>query len=216
MICRSAQPFHFLFSGLAFWGLVGLRQAAPPGDPLQVLPSARNTPWLVLDLARTDPAQHAFWVDHVRTALPQIAEVNAVEREEDHFAYRRVVYTGGYEVTTSGLSDGTLRILTLSLLPYLPARALPRLLVTEEPENGIHPRAIETVTQSLGMIEDSQVWVSTHSPLVLAGTELDQVLAARINQEGEVSIVRGDEHPRLKDWQETVDIGTLFAAGVLS
>ena len=49
---------------------------------------------------------------------------------------------------------------------------MPRLLVTEEPENGIHPRAIETVVQSLGMLYDSQVWVSTHSPIVLAHTEL--------------------------------------------
>jgi predicted ATPase len=197
-------------------GWADLRQAAPPGDPPRLLPSARNTPWLALHLQERDPARFSFWVDHVRTALPQVSGITAVEREEDHYAYLRVAYTGGYEVTSSGLSEGTLRILTLTLLPYLPASALPLLLVTEEPENGIHPRAIETVVQSLSAIEGTQVWVSTHSPIVLADTALDDVLATRLDGDGAVSVVPGARHPRLRDWQGTVDLGTLFAAGVLS
>ena len=33
--------------------------------------------------------------------------------------------------------------------------------------------------------------------------------------EGAVDIVTGREHPRLKDWHGEVDLGTLFASGVL-
>jgi predicted ATPase len=173
-------------------------------------------PWLALDLQEADPDRFSSWVDHVRTALPQITGIRAIEREEDHFAYFAVEYAGGYRVTSSGLSDGTLRILTLTLLPYLDETAMPRLLVTEEPENGIHPRAIETVVQSLSSLYESQVWVSTHSPIVLAHTDLTDVLAARLETDGSVSVVPGDQHPRLRDWQGSLDIGTLFAAGVLS
>jgi predicted ATPase len=193
-----------------------LSQAAPPGDPSLVLPSARNTPWLALELQERDPGRFAFWVDHVRTALPQVAGITAVEREEDHYAYLRVRYSGGYEVTSSGLSEGTLRILALTLLPYLPSTALPALLVTEEPENGIHPRAIETVMQSLASITGAQVLVSTHSPIVLADTSLDDVLAARLDRKGAVTVVPGPRHPRLEQWQGGIDLGALFAAGVLS
>ncbi|HEX5495580.1 MAG TPA: AAA family ATPase [Mycobacteriales bacterium] len=193
-----------------------LRQAAPPGDPPRLLPSARNTPWLALNLQAEHPDRCASWVDHVRTALPQVEQISAQEREEDHHAYFSVEYSGGYRVTSSGLSDGTLRILALTLLPYLMPSAVPRLLITEEPENGIHPRAIETVVQSLNSLYDSQVWVSTHSPIVLAHTDLGDVLAARLNGDGGVEVVPGDQHPRLRDWQGSLDIGTLFAAGVLS
>lgn len=126
------------------------------------------------------------------------------------------MYAGGYEVTSSGLSEGTLRIFALTLLPYLPPSMLPALLVTEEPDNGIHPRAIETVAQSLASIAGTQVWVSTHSPIVLADTQLDDVLAARLDGEGAVTVVPGPRHPRLKDWRGGIDLGTLFAAGVLS
>jgi predicted ATPase len=193
-----------------------LRQAAAPGDPARLLPSGRNLPWLVLALQRADHERFAFWVDHVRTALPQVDAIEAVEREEDHYAYLAITYASGYRVTSTGLSEGTVRILALSLLPYLPAAAMPRLLVTEEPENGIHPRAIETVVQSLSALADTQMWLSTQSPIVLADVDLDHVLAARLDGEGAVSVIPGREHPQLRDWHGNVDIGTLFAAGVLS
>ena len=193
-----------------------LRRAAPPGDALRLLPSGVNTPWLALDLHDRDPDRFASWIDHVRTALPQVTDIAVIEREDDHHAYFTVEYTGGYRVTSSGLSEGTLRILVLTLLPYLDGTVLPTLLVTEEPENGIHPRAIETIVQSLSSLYDSQVWISTHSPIVLAHTDLADVLAARLNDDGGVEVIAGDQHPRLRDWQGSLDIGTLFAMGVLS
>jgi len=193
-----------------------LRRPAVPGDPSELLPDGRNTPWLVLALAQDDPDRFRLWIDHVRTALPQVADISVREREEDHHAYFVVDYAGGYRVTSSGLSDGTLRILALSLLPYLPASALPDLLVTEEPETGIHPQAIETVVQSLSSVLDSQVWVSTHSPIVLAKTTLSDVLIARLDDSGEADVIAADQHPRLRDWQGGLDLGSLLAAGVLS
>ncbi|MEU9791893.1 AAA family ATPase [Streptomyces sparsogenes] len=195
------------------WGV--LRKASPPGDRLLPLrDDGRNVPWLALGLREHDPDSYQAWVEHVQTALPQIATVDVRVRDEDRYAYFDVQYEGGHRVTSSGLSDGTLRVLALTLLPYLPEP--PRILVTEEPENGIHPRAIETVVQSLASMYDTQVWVSTHSPLVLAHVDLSDVLAARLNGDGQVTVVPGDQHPRLKDWQGALDIGTLFAAGVLS
>ena len=152
----------------------------------------------------------------MRTALPQVKAIRVHEREEDHFAYFSVEYEGGYLVTSSGLSDGTLKILAITLLPFLDDEVMPGLLVTEEPENGIHPQAIETALESLSMLYESQVLVSTHSPIVLAQTKLRDVLATRLEKDGSVTVVPGDKHPRLRDWRGTIDIGSLFAAGVLS
>jgi predicted ATP-binding protein involved in virulence len=87
---------------------------------------------------------------------------------------------------------------------------------SEEPENGIHPQAIETVLQSLSMLYDAQVLVSTHSPIVLAHTDLGEVLASRFSADGSVTVIAGDKHPQLRDWQGTIDIGSLFAAGVFN
>ena len=177
-----------------------------------IMPNATNLPWLALELKK-DQGRFQLWVDHIRTALPQIESISVREREEDHHAYFVVTYNGGYEVTSSGLSEGTLRILALTILPYL--NNLPSLIITEEPENGIHPRAIESVLQSLSSVYDSQVLVSSHSPIVLAQSKLDQILCARLADNGAASVVSGMNHPQLKDWQGQVDLGALFAAGVL-
>jgi len=99
------------------------------------------------------------------------------------------------------------------VLPYLTLP--PKLVTIEEPENGIHPQAIEAVLQSLSALYDSQVWISTHSPVVLANTKLSEILCMRLGEDDSAQVVPGDRHPRLRDWQGQIDIGTLFSAGVL-
>ena len=200
-----------------------MRQASPPGQPKLITANGRNIPWLALELKREGapeaaPAdyrseRYADWIAHVQTALPQVVDIEVREREDDHHAYFVVSYKGDFKVPSPGLSDGTLRILTLTLLPYLSKQ--PAILVTEEPENGIHPRAIEAVLQSLSSMYDSQVWMSSHSPVVLAQARLEHLVCARPNESGGVQMVSGKEHPRLKEWRGEIDLGSLFAAGVL-
>ncbi|MGB8600340.1 MAG: AAA family ATPase, partial [Burkholderiales bacterium] len=87
----------------------------------------------------------------------------------------------------------------------------------EEPENGIHPRAIETVLQSLTSIYSGQVLIATHSPIALNMMEPKDVLCFAKNSEGATDLVSGDKHPALKEWKgQRADIGRLFAAGILS
>ncbi len=145
--------------------------------------------------------------------MPGLTAITARVREEDHHAYLRLDYEDGYSVTSSGLANGILRILALTILPYLPQP--PGNLITEEPENGLHPQAMEAVLQSLGSLYDGQVWISSHSPVVLAHTTPAHLLSMRRQRDGSVEVVRGDRHPRLKEWREGMDLGTLFAAGVL-
>ena len=189
-----------------------LQSASPPGLSDNVMSNAANLPWLILELQKDDE-RFKPWVEHVTTALPQISDIRAKEREEDHHAYLAVTYNSGYEVTSSGLSEGTLRVMALTVLPYLKKR--PAIIITEEPENGIHPQAIEAVLQSLGSVYDSQVLISSHSPVVLAMSQLDQILCSRMTSNGAAMIIKGTEHPRLKEWKGSIDLGSLFAAGVL-
>lgn len=71
-------------------------------------------------------------------------------------------YRNGLQAPSWLVSDGTLRFLALTLLAYLPDPAGPYLI--EEPENGIHPRNVETVFESLSSVYDAQVLLATHSP----------------------------------------------------
>ena len=141
---------NLLLDGVVFFDPTWSKLRAPSQPGLKrkpLLSSGENLPWLALRLQEEDPERFALWVSHVRTALPQITAVAVREREDDHHAYFRVTYEAGFEVTSSGLSEGTLRILALTLLAYI--EDAPRLLVVEEPENSIHPQAIATLLDSL-------------------------------------------------------------------
>lgn len=190
-----------------------LRKASPPGRTNILTRTGENLAWLALDLKRSDQTRYDYWVDHIRTALPQIEQIEPREREEDHHAYFRVAYKGGYQVTSSGLSEGTLRIIALTLVAYV--LKAPPLLVIEQPEDGIHPKGIEPILQSLSSVADSQVWLSTHSPIVLAQSQLEQLLLTRTNAEGSVQATKGSDHPRFKEWKGDLDLGTFYSAGVL-
>ena len=191
-----------------------MRQPSPPGRPRSFQPDGSNLPWVVHDLETGHPERFAWWLAHVREALPELKSVTTKEREEDRHRYLVVTYQNGLEAPSWLVSDGTLRLLALTLLAYVPT--LTGTLLIEEPENGIHPRAIETVFQSLSSVYGAQILLATHAPIVLGMSKLDQVLCFAKTAAGETDIVLGNQHPRLLDWQGTTDLGTLLAAGVLS
>jgi hypothetical protein len=191
-----------------------LRKAQPsPGATFRVAPDASTLAWSVLAFAKEDERGYKEWNQHLQSVLPNFDYADAKQREDDKFAYSRVHYRNGLIVPGHGLSDGTLSLLALTVLPYLPN--IPRILAIEEPENGIHPKAIEAVLEMLQAIEGGDVWVTSHSPIVVAVTPLKHLLCLSVDKNGSVIAVPGTKHPLLVAWQGTPDLGTLHSAGVL-
>ena len=111
-------------------------------------------------------------------------------------------------------SDGTLRLLALTLPAYI--EDFQGVYLIEEPENGILPRAVETMCQSLSSVYSGQVLLATHSPVILSIVEPETVLCFAKSPEGATDIVSGRDHPALRDWQQEENLGVLFAGGVLN
>ena len=170
-------------------------------------------PLVVEELLRSAPHRMQDWIRHLRTSLSTVRGVSSVTRPEDMHSYLKIKYDSGLEVPSWSVSDGTLRLLAMTLLAYAPHVQGPILI--EEPENGIHPKAIETVYQSLRSIYDVQVLTATHSPVIVGLAEPVDLLCFGLAEGGVADVIGGNEHPRLKHWQKDVDLGTFFASGVL-
>ena len=190
-----------------------LRKPAPPGSPVEFLPDGSNLPWVLHHLKSTNPEQFGRWLAHVRTALPDVRDIDTVQREEDKQRYLRVTYRSGPALPSWVISDGTLRLLGLTAISFVDAPH--RTLLIEEPENGIHPQALECVFQALASGYAGQVLCASHSPIFLALASLDQVLCFARSEAGATDVVLGPHHPRLANWQRDSNLGLLFAAGVL-
>jgi predicted ATPase len=164
-------------------------------------------------LRKSDSNRFSEWIAHVQTALPDIQDVRTIEREDDRHRYIVICYQGGLEVPSWMASDGTLRLLALTLPAYLPDFS--GVYLIEEPENGIHPRAVETMFQALSSVYNAQILMATHSPVVLSIVDTKDVLCFAKTPDGATDIVAGNEHPALRDWRGETNLSTLFASGVL-
>ena len=190
-----------------------IRKASPPGQGKGFRADGSNLPWVIDNFYNTDKKRFDDWIAHLRTALPDLCNVRTVDRADDRHRYLVLDYEGGLMTPSWMASDGTLRLLALTVLAYLPD--VSGIYLIEEPENGIHPRAVDTIFQSLSSVYDAQILLATHSPVILSMVAPSQVLCFAKTSDGAVDIVSGDEHPALRDWRGEANLGVLFAGGVM-
>lgn len=190
-----------------------MRRPSSALSPRTFQPDGSNLPQVIYQLEQHHKQKLEAWVEHVRTALPDIARIFTIERPEDRSRYLNIEYRTGLVAPSWAVSDGTLRLLALTILAYIPD--LNGIYLIEEPENGIHPLAVETIIKSLQSLYNGQVLVATHSPVVLGMIEPDMLLCFDRTFDGMTDIIRGTDHPRLRNWRGEVSLDTLFASGVL-
>ena len=192
---------------------VAMRWPCRPDAPRTFQPDGSNLPLVVERLKKGDPAQFSRWIQHLRTVLPEIADIEVKEKPEDRYRYLVVKTRDKKTLPSWLLSDGTLRLFALTLLAYLPEEK--GVYIVEEPENGIHPKALEAVYQSLSSVYGGQVFCATHSPILLNLAVPKELLCFSRTASGATDIVAGDQHPTLREWQEKVVLGDLLASGIL-
>lgn len=104
--------------------------------------------------------------------VPNFVEVKVIDDKEKNQFIVKVIDKDGKEYTSRVLSEGTLRILALCILEQDDRHT--GLLCFEEPENGVHPFRIPTMTTLLKNLTNDftdeelalrQVIVNTHSPI---------------------------------------------------
>jgi len=202
---------QFLLTGVQTIALNGeaMRRPSPPNARRSFLADGSSLPWLIDQLP---PKSREQWLSHVKTELPNLTGIRTIDRPEDRHRYLMLEYDSGLEVPSWVVADGTLHMLALTLLAYLPDTTATYLI--EEPENCIHPTAIEAVFESLASVYDGQVLLATHSPVIVGLADLDQVLCFTRTQEGVTIITPGNEHRILKNWRGEVSLSVLFASGV--
>ena len=117
-------------------------------------------------------------------------------------------------IPATRLSDGTLRYLCLLVILLHPEP--PPLIVIEEPELGLHPDLLPTLSDLLlKASERSQLIVTTHSDvLVDALTDTPESIVICEKQDGKTEMRRLDKDDLAK-WLEKYRLGELWTSGEL-
>jgi predicted ATPase len=113
-------------------------------------------------------------------------------------------------------SDGTLKLLAYLILLNDPN--LPQLLCIEEPENGLHHRLLEPLSEELiAYSQRAQVFVSTHSPFfVNTIKDAKNLWIFQRDNNGYATVTRADQIPDAKHFIESkAGLGDLWSEGYL-
>jgi len=103
-------------------------------------------------------------------------------------------------ISIEHISDGTLRYLLLLAIFYNPKRG--RLICMDEPETGLHPDMIDTVTDAIKYAsKNTQFFVATHSALMLNAFDIEDVLVFEKDEKNQtkVSIKQEEDFEALGD-----------------
>ncbi|NSW54975.1 MAG: ATP-binding protein [Armatimonadetes bacterium] len=190
-----------------------MRKPCRPDAPRELQADGGNLPIVAARLRDNAPDRFRWWQEHVAGVLGGLKELRIEEQAHDRHLYLSAVFEGGPPVPSWLLSDGTLRFLAMTLIAYL--QGSDTIYIIEEPENGIHPRALEAVMDSLSSVYQGQVFAATHSPLVVGLSKPEHLLCFDRNPDGSTAVLPGDQHPALRDWSRSISLADLYAAGVL-
>ena len=119
----------------------------------------------------------------------------------------------GTRIAASSMSAGTLRFLAFLLALYSPAA--PQLVCFEEPENYIHPHAVELLVDVLrNASRKRQVLIATHSPSMLNFIDPESVFVVE-KVHAETKVVNVSTKKRLKVLLRKTGLGEAWYAGTI-
>ncbi len=153
-----------------------------------------------------EPAYRAPTNESIEVPMLQNAEGKGIYFE----------FVSGQQVPASQTSDGVLLVLAYLTVLYLPPPHQPRVVLVEEPENGIHPKRLQDVLKILrDLVKEqtqSQVILTTHSPYALDHFEPEEVSLCHKGEDGAVSIFRLSESQKVRELASIFTLGEIWTA----
>lgn len=119
-----------------------------------------------------------------------------------------------FDVPASQVSEGMLLVLAYLAVLYSPSP--PRVLMVEEPENGLHPSRLASVVSMLRELVSeqsrTQVILTSHSPYIVSLFQPEEVTLCRKNAEGHVEVRRLSESKLVQQQSDVFSLGEIWPA----
>jgi len=120
----------------------------------------------------------------------------------------------GNELPASALSEGTL--ILLGLLTFLTEREPPRLLLIDDLDRSLHPRAqtqlIDVLRKTLDQHPDLQIVATSHSPYLIDELKDDEVWVLNLRDDGTAAAACLSEHPDAERFRGVLRTGEFLSA----
>jgi energy-coupling factor transporter ATP-binding protein EcfA2 len=154
-------------------------------------------------------------VDQLRIIVPGVKNVRikqALVEERVGFELRFDM-KGAEDIPAWAVSEGTL--LTLGLLTLLGLPDAPRLVLIDELEHGLHPKALKDLVLQLRRLQeenlDLQIIATSHSPYLLDHFKAEEILLTSLDEEGYAVVKPLTDHPEYERWKDLMAPGEFWS-----
>lgn len=122
-------------------------------------------------------------------------------------------------IQASGVSDGHLQMLTLLTALFSGGKDRDSLILFDEPEISLHPYALAVFAEAVKLATKEwkkQVFIATHSPVLISQFDPENILAMEINESGQTIMKRVSEMDEIEDLLEEYAVGSLYMAEMIA
>jgi energy-coupling factor transporter ATP-binding protein EcfA2 len=120
---------------------------------------------------------------------------------------------GAEDIPAWAVSEGTL--LTLGLLTLLGLPDAPRLVLIDELEHGLHPKALKDLVLQLRRLQEEnpelQIVATSHSPYLLDHFKAEEILLTSLDDEGYAAVKPLTDHPEYERWKDLMAPGEFWS-----
>jgi predicted ATPase len=147
--------------------------------------------------------------------MPQFKDFYLQPNEKGYVSLKWFdVFPNDYVFLPEQFSDGTVRFIALATLLLQPQETMPKVVVIDEPELGLHPFAIGQLAEMIKEASNhTQVIVATQSPELVDEFEANQITVVE-SQNGS-SIAHKLDEEELRDWLDNYSLSELWNKNVL-
>jgi predicted ATPase len=158
-------------------------------------------------------------VRHIQRVMPQFGDfVLDTLPGNDRYVRLNWIDSNGsdYLFDPDQLSDGSLRFMAMTTLLLQPPQLLPKFIVMDEPELGLHPAAIAELAGMIRMVSrDVQVLAATQSTRLVDEFSPDDILVVERDESLHSSLFRKLDSQRLEEWLSNYSLSELWEKNVL-
>lgn len=122
-------------------------------------------------------------------------------------------------IRSSGVSDGHLQMLINLTALFSEGQNRYALILFDEPEISLHPWALAVFAKAVKLATEKwnkQVFIATHSPVLISQFEPENILTAELDKEGKTVLKRISEIEGIQDLLEEYATGSLYMAEMIA
>ena len=213
-LLSSIRVFHFHDTSRTAY----MHIARPLESNSYLLSDGGNIASFLYKLKHKEPKYYERILSYVKQVAPFLDDF-VLEPVGDSIQLRFKEVNSDLQLGSFRLSDGIVRFICLATLLLQPRQSLPNILMIDEPELGLHPVAIDILSEMINIASiNSQIFITTQSPRLIDQFEPKNIIVINRKQDDDGRYCSDFEKftdKGLSSWLEDYSLADMWDSNIL-